>query len=242
MKPSVPESAQGVCNHRPGPRAARQPCGAGVAMPVLAGALAVSCAVPAPEPVAAPARPARFAAVLQPGCLLPPPGLLAQAAVPWAGVSVRVGESGQVLSARLRASTGSPVLDVAMPDAVMKCRFEPAYVVDPSTHARSMVQDTYNLQASWSVPPHEFGPHRCFTPGYPHAALRAEQEGRVIVMFRKNSATGKIDTLFRQDSAPGRTVRAVSLRAVVECLAHEEAHAGMPMDQWMSVPYLWKLD
>jgi TonB family protein len=240
MKPSVPESASGVCNRRPGARAARQSRGAGAAIPVLAAAVLVSCAVPAPPaPVAAPAR---FAAVLQPGCLLPPPGLLAQAAVPWVGVFVRVGESGQVLSARLRASTGSPDLDAAMPAAVMKCRFEPAYVVDPSTHARSMVQDTYHLQASWSVPPHEFGPHRCFTPGYPHAALRAEQEGRVIVMFRKNSATGKIDTLFRPDSAPGRMVRDVSLRAVVDCLAHEEVHAGMPMDQWMGVPYLWKLE
>lgn len=210
---------------------------------LLCAALVSCAAQPVVAPVkVAPAPPVRFDAVLLPGCLLPAPSLLAQASRPGATMTVSIDAAGSVSSAVLASSTGSAELDASLQAAMRRCRFAPAYEVDRSTHSRMEVPEGRTLGIHWPSPPAEFGPHRCFTPDYPHTARRAEEQGRIVAMFRKSSATGEVESQLRSDSAPLRTLRALSLAAVSACMAHEEARAMAPADKWVSILYDWRLN
>jgi TonB family protein len=209
---------------------------------VLLSAMLAACASrPPPTVKAIQASPVRFGAVLLPGCLLPAPSLLAQATSPRATLTVAVDAAGNVSSAVLAESTGSTLLDDAVQAAVLKCHFAPAYEVDQAAQSRKDVPERRTLGVSWPSPAPEYGPHRCVTPDYPHAARRAGEEGRIIAMFRKDSGTGQIESQLRSDSAPLRTLRALTLTTVTACMAHDEARSAVPADRWISVLYEWRL-
>lgn len=211
------------------------------ALIILAALLASCTSQSRPLVTPPPASSVRFDAALQPGCLLPAPSLLSQASAPGATLAVDIDVTGKVAAAALAGTTGSTALDAALEAAVLKCRFAPAYEVEPVTHARRELPERRSLSVSWQTPIAEYGPHRCLTPDYPHAARRAEEQGRIVAMFRKDAATGQVQTQLRSDSALLRTLRAHTLKAVTACLAHDEARSDMPADQWISILYEWRL-
>jgi TonB family protein len=196
---------------------------------------------PPPTGKATQAPPVRFSAVLLPGCLLPAPSLLAQATSHRATLTVAVDAVGNVSSAVLAESTGSTLLDHAVQAAMLQCHFAPAYEIDQVAQARKEVPERRTLGVSWPSPAPEYGPHRCVTPDYPHAARRAGEEGRIIAMFRKDSGTGQVESQLRSDSVPLRTLSALTLTTVAACMAHEEARSAAPTDKWISVLYEWRL-
>lgn len=185
--------------------------------------------------------PVRFNAVLQPGCLLPAPSLLAQAPTPRATLEVAIDATGQVTSADIAESTGSRELDSSLKSAVQRCRFSSAYEIDQVAFSRKELPEVRTMVVSWPVPAPEFGPHRCLTPEYPHAARRAEEQGHVTVLFRKDPMNGQIETRLRPDSPPLRTLKALTLATVSACMEHEEVRSVVPAGVWMSVTYEWRL-
>jgi TonB family protein len=209
---------------------------------VLLGAMFASCASRPPLPdKAKQAAPARLGAVLLPGCLLPAPSLLGRVLIPRATLTVAVDAMGDVSSAVLAESTGNAELDAALQAAMLRCHFSPAYEVDQSTHSRKEVSERRTVDVSWLSPAPEYGPHRCVTPDYPHVARRAGEEGRITVVFRKDSETGQVVSQLRPDSAPFRTLRALTLTTIAACMAHDEARSAAPADKWVSVSYEWRL-
>jgi TonB family protein len=205
------------------------------------------CAAPPARPVPPPllaraVAPEVTAPVLLPGCLLPPPGLLAQAETPRVLLMLQVDAAGQVTAAEVRAGTGSADLDRALQTALQACRFQPASALDLATLRRSDVASDRMLEVRWAVPPVPYGPHRCLTPDYPRQALRREEAGRVRVLFRKDAATGAIETRLREAAPGAGSLVALSLRAVNDCLQHEAARAQLPPDTWFAVDYDWRLE
>ncbi|MBI5270127.1 MAG: hypothetical protein HY856_10675 [Burkholderiales bacterium] len=208
-------------------------------------AMLASCAAqrPAPVPVVPlPSPPLRFAPVLEPGCLLPRPELLLQAPSRQATMALDVDETGRVVAASLHASTGLSELDSALKAAVLLCRLAPAYVLEGQPRVRRNVAEKHELTVTWPATGPLVGPQRCFTPDYPHAARRAEETGRVVVLFRKSSASGQAEVQVRPGSVGFRSLRSLSTRTVSDCLAHDEVSATLPVDQWISVAYDWRLE
>jgi TonB family protein len=240
--------------HRSGPDRDPALCGdaarlrrAALAYLTLALAALGGCTAPPPRPVplpvpAQPVAPQVSAPVLLPGCVLPLPELLAQAATPRAVLAVQVDAGGQVTAAKVRAGTGSADLDVALQSALQACRFQPASALDLATLQRIDVASDRMLEVRWTVPPVPYGPHRCLTPDYPRLALRREEAGRVRVQFRKDAATGAIETHLRQAAPGAGSLVALSLRAVSICLQHETARAQLPPDTWFAIDYDWRLE
>jgi TonB family protein len=208
----------------------------------LIASLLSACGTPKPPPPSSAPKPTPFAAILQPGCLLPRPDLLSKSASPRADLVLQVDASGRVASASLQASTGSSELDDALKTSVSQCRFTPAYIVEAPKYARVDVPETYVLNATWSSTGPFLGPHRCFMPDYPHAARRNGEAGRVKVNFRKSSVSGDVEVHANPESASMRILQALSVRAVRECVAHEEVKAALPADTWISMDYQWRLE
>ncbi|MFO1340959.1 MAG: energy transducer TonB [Burkholderiaceae bacterium] len=184
----------------------------------------------------------RFTAVLQPGCLLPAPALLRTSPLSRAVLALQVDASGRVASASVRDSAGNGELDAALQAAAMRCRFAPAYVVDGATRARTEVPDDYLLNVHWPAQGALMGAARCMTPDYPHAARRVEEMGEVLVRFRKSPTTGQPEAEVSKSPAGLRILQPLSLRAVSDCLAHEEVAADLPSDRWYVAAYHWRLD
>lgn len=182
----------------------------------------------------------RFTAVLQPGCLLPHPTLLRKSPASRATLALRVEATGQVESATVRDSAGNNELDAALQAAAMRCKFTPAYVVEGS--ARTEVPDDHVLNLRWPAEGALIGAVRCVTPDYPHSARRVEEMGQVVVRFRKSPETGQPEVQLQKASAAMRTLQPLSMRAVSECLAHDEVAAELPADKWIAVYYDWRLD
>ena len=219
------------------------PSSAAFTAAAAAAALALaSCATPPPPPPPPAPKPVRFAAVLQPGCLLPAPALLRQSPASRATLVLRVDATGRVETATVRDSAGTGELDAALQAAAMRCRFTPAYVVEGAERKRTEVPDDHVLELRWPAQGALLGAARCMTPGYPHAARRADEMGRVVVQFRKSPDTGQPEVQVRQATAAMRMLQPLSLRAVSECLAHDEVAAELPPGQWFSATYDWRLD
>lgn len=195
-----------------------------------------------PPPAPRPPQPVRFTAVLQPGCLLPHPTLLRKSPASHATLALHVDATGQVESATVRDSAGNHELDAALQAAAMRCKFTPAYVVEGS--ARTEVPDDHVLNLRWPAEGALVGSARCITPEYPHAARRAEEMGRIVVQFRKSPSTGQPEVQLRPTTTPvaRRILQPLSLRAVSECLAHDEVAAELPPDKWYAAEYNWILD
>ncbi|OYT86677.1 MAG: hypothetical protein CFE46_14510 [Burkholderiales bacterium PBB6] len=183
----------------------------------------------------------RLGSVLLPGCLLPAPFLLAQAAVARATLTISVDAAGEVSAASMAESTGSAAVDAALPGAVLKCKFSPAFEIDASAPARKVVAEQRTLDLAWLPSAPAYSPHRCISPEYPHAARRAEETGRIVVLFRRDVAAGKIVSQLQADSPPLRTLRALTLNAVAACMAHDEVSTAVPADKVFSVMYDWRL-
>jgi len=182
--------------------------------------LAAGCAVtPKPQaPVVS--APVKFAAVLQPGCLMPQPSEHGFANSGSATLQLHVTLTGEVLSAVVVRSSGLPNLDSALTVAARGCKFAPAYSVDPVTHQRADIEDDYTLNTSWPQSA-LVGPLRCFAPDYTHAARRAGEEGTV----------------------GGFNIRSLSVRAVQTCVTnHAEVRRSLRPDVWYALPYAWHLE
>lgn len=223
-------------------RAPRTSSATAATIVVVATAALAACATHPPPPPPPVPKPVRFAAVLEPGCLLPATALLRQSPLSHATLALQVDASGHVTSASVRESAGNGELDAALQAAAMRCRFTPAYVVEGAERKRTEVHDDHLLDVRWPAEGALLGAARCMTPGYPHAARRAEEMGRVVVQFRKSADTGQTEVQLRQTSPAMRTLQPLSLRAVRECLAHDEVAAELPVGQWFSVSYDWRLD
>ncbi len=209
----------------------------------IAAATLAGCAtrLPPPPPPTIP-QPVRFTAVLQPGCLLPAPTLLRKSPTSRATLALRVDATGRVESATVRDSAGNSELDAALRAAAMRCKFTPAYVVEGAARTRTDVLDDQVLNLRWPAEGELVGSARCMTPGYPHAARRSEEMGQVVVRFRKSPETGQPEVQLQKASAAMRTLQPLSMRAVSECLAHDEVAAELPADKWIAVYYDWRLD
>lgn len=215
-----------------------------LACAALAAATLAACATrpPAPTRPATVLPPVRYAAILQPGCLLPPPALLRRSSSSRAVLALQVDASGRVTAASVRSSAGDGELDSALQDAATRCRFAPAYTVDGATRARTEVPDDYVLNVHWPAQGALMGAARCMTPDYPHAARRVEEMGEVLVRFRKSPTTGQPEAEVSKSPAWLRILQPLSLRAVTDCLAHEEVAADLPSDRWYVAAYHWRLD
>ena len=204
--------------------------------------LAAGCAVTPKPPAPVVGTPVKFAAVLQPGCLMPQPSEHGFANGGSAVLRLHVTSTGEVGSAVTERSSGLPALDAALSVAARGCTFAPAYSVDPVTHQRADIEDNYILNASWPQST-LVGPLRCFAPDYTHAARRAGEEGTVIVEFRINGESGVPETRVRADSARGSNIRSLSVRTVQACVTnHVEVRRSLRPDAWYALPYSWRLE
>jgi outer membrane biosynthesis protein TonB len=139
-------------------------------------------------------------------------------------------------------SAGTPKLDSALQAAARRCRFSPAFSVDPATFKRTDIEDDYTLNVAWPTPV-LVGPHRCFAPDYTLVARRSDEEGTVVVEFRLNGESGAVDTRVRPTSAAGRHIRELSVQAVQACvMAHPEARKSLTPGAWYAIPYAWRLE
>jgi hypothetical protein len=205
----------------------------------VAALLSACTSAPVPRPVAL--APVKFAAVLEPGCLLPGPDALASAKKRSASFDVKVDSTGRVTSATVQASTGRDDVDAALGESVLRCRFTPAYTVDIVSRTKAIVPDAQTMSLSWPSSESFIGPHRCLRPDYPHSARRAEETGSVFVAFRVTE-NHQLEAQVQERSAKLRTLRPLSIQAVTQCLAHEEVLSSLPVDTWFVVAYDWHLE
>jgi len=212
--------------------------------PLAVAVLLQACSTPPaktlpPTKTPTPAPVTKFDAVLQPGCLMQTsPGLPAASGT--ATLQLRIGTTGQVLSASVATSSGSPPLDALLLASARRCAFAPAFTVGGPDRVRTEMEDDYTLSLAWPAPP-LVGPHRCFRPDYPHLARRREEEGTVAVEFRLH-ADDKLETRVRPGSATGSMLRELSVRTVEACLRHEEARATLQRGAWYAISYTWRLE
>lgn len=208
----------------------------------LVSTLSTMCLTLGPARAQEAPKSVRFAAVLQPGCLLPSPNLLRQSPVQDALMSLQVDESGRVTASSFQTGTGRPDVDAALSAAASGCRFAPAYVVELSPVRRTYVPDEYQLHVRWPEQGPMVGSQRCLTPDYPHAARRAEESGLVTVLYRVSSTSGQIEVKLKDSSAPPKVLSQLSLSAVRDCLAHKDVAAEVPPDTWISAAFNWRLE
>jgi TonB family protein len=200
------------------------------------------CAGPSPPPQPQAGTPTTFAAILQPGCLLPGAEALRRSSATEATLMLRIDEFGVVQSSSFESGTGNASLDAALQASAAKCKFAPAFRVELSPPRRVDVPYLYRLSAKWPASGAVVGLQRCLRPDYPHAARRAEESGRVTVLFRLNSTSGQVEVQLQPDSAPLRILRPLSVQAVGDCLAHKEVVAEVPKDKWFPVAFVWRLE
>ena len=209
----------------------------------LTSVVLASCAIAPPPAPPLPIPPiVRFEAVLEPGCLLPHPETMRRSAIKVVTAVVQVSATGTVSGASLKSSTGDVELDAALREAVMRCRFTPAYDAGGRPFVRTEVAHTQELRVVLPSLPGLTGPHRCLQPEYPHAARRADETGRVRVAFRKRSGDNRIEVNVIDGSSPLRVLRPLSASAVTQCLQHESVISELPADKWHVVDYVWRLE
>jgi TonB family protein len=180
--------------------------------------------------------------MLQPGCLLPEPALLARGQTRQTVVLVKVDAAGGVTEAKVFGGTGVAEVDEALAQAVTRCRFTPAYDWDYATRTRTDVASGRELTLQWSAQPAAGGPHRCAMPDYPNAARRTEEAGTVVVQFRKLGTTGEVQAQLAPQGPRLRHLGPLSLQAVQACLQHEAVRAELAPDRWVSVAFEWRLE
>lgn len=204
--------------------------------------LLASCASQPPLSSLPPAPPiVRFEAILEPGCLLPPPDILRRATVQSATVIVLISETGSATTASLKGNTGSVELDNELVASMLRCNFSPAYDAGGMPYVKKEVAITQEVAVVWPSDAKLIGPSHCIQPAYPHAARRSEESGRVRVAFQKRSSDGQIEAQIREGSAKLRVLRPLSIRAVTQCLQHDSVQSELDFDKWYLIDYVWRL-
>lgn len=190
-----------------------------------------------PEPPQAITRPAS----IQSGCLLPSPEAIDAANPGSVEMLIDVSEVGSAVKSTITRSSGVASRDSAFQRAAMECAFVPATAHTLATGERKPVAGNYRLAYSWSAGQKFLGSTRCFPSDYyPRAAQIRGEEADVQVHFRRSAIEGTFE--FRVTSSTAtQFLRQASLEAVQRCLVHPEAQVGLSVDNWYSVPFIWRL-
>lgn len=189
-----------------------------------------------------PLAPVTFSAVLQPGCALPDPALLVQAPVSSGKLQLQVDGQGRVVATHVARSTGHSDIDRALLAAAERCRFSPAYIIDVPSFSKQIVSSSYAMEVQWSANRPMVGAARCFRPDYSHAARRSEEEGPVVVQYRRLSSSGQVEASVRPGPLRLAHLDRLSLDAVTRCLDHADIKSSLPADKLLLIAYDWRLE
>jgi protein TonB len=81
----------------------------------------------------------------------------------------------------------------------------------------------------------------CSKPEYPAAALRAQEEGLVVLQFLIGVDGTAVDSKVEKTSGFRRLDEAAR-RALVLCKFKPGTESGMPVQSWARIEYLWKIE
>ena len=168
---------------------------------------------------------------LLPGCALPSPRLIADAAPVHVQLALAVAPSGSVTGVETRKSSGHSELDAAFVDAARACRFVPV------AGGRKL---EYKLEYRYDGGPMTSGIHACFSPEYPRLAMRREEEGTTTLAFLvpAGDAAAQVRMV---GSSGSRSLDEGALAMASSCLANPGVRAGLVPDRWHRQSVIWVL-